>query len=170
MLHFKWCRKIVMVGLGFGMILPVGLSAENASEQHQITVRVRGEHWTYSHEQLLELADTTLANSRGTRDKPAISFEKLLFKDTGLTADQVKRVLILRRDGMPVVLQAKDLAYLDKLVLTSGADKSEQGHPWAPAPEDDATHDALLREVGSRRKHLVLRIDITPKDDVEPSH
>ena len=118
----------------------------------------------YDHEQLLELASGTLGNMRGTETKPAVPLETLLTQDTGLVLSDIAMVIVLRTSGQPVILRGKHLPYIEKIVLTSGDMKlGDTVHPWALAPEDEATYDDLIATLGSRRKHNVYRIDIHPK-------
>ena len=150
-------------------VLPSLVWAKEASKKAapakdpQIEVRVAKEVWTYTHKQLLEMATTTIPNLRGTRKKPAIPLSSVLYKDTGLSPEQVESVTVITDHGMPTVLQGKDLVFLDKLVLTSGTDKGKFGHPWSMAPINEKIYKKLHKTMGSRRRHGVIRIDIVRK-------
>lgn len=145
-------------------LAPAEVLAESALDMH-----VRGKVWTFSHEQLMAMTEPdALPNMRGTRTKPALALDRLIREKAGLEPEQLQRVIVLRVDGLPVIIRGETLQYLDRLVLTSGPDKHGEPHPWSLAPADEATHEALIREVGARRKHLVNRIDIVPLESVEP--
>ncbi len=138
--------------------------AQADEEPPAITVQTGKKHiWTYTHEQLLAMAKVDFLNQKGTRMKPAIPLETLLFKDTGMSLDMVREVFISVRQGMITVFRGDDLAYLDNFVLMSGPDKNGQPHFWSMAPEDDATYRAFSSVMGSNRRHDVYRIDITEK-------
>jgi len=130
-----------------------------------ITVRYGKAARTYTREQLLALATETLPNMKGTRKKPAIPFETILFKDTRITRDKVERVILIGKKT--TILRGNDLAYLNRLVLVTGADKDGKPHMWALAPKDEETYKAVSAHMGSRRKGGIYRIDIHLKGDVE---
>ena len=137
--------------------------ADEEKPAHSITVKVSDKTtWTYTRAQLLDMATETLPNRTGTRNNPAIPLSKILFKDTGLSADQVQMVFLIGIKKI-VVLRGNDLAYLDRLVLKSGLDKAGQPHPWALAPKDDEAYRAVAAHMGSPRKKEIYRIDILPK-------
>ncbi|MBI4562435.1 MAG: hypothetical protein HY724_10365 [Candidatus Rokubacteria bacterium] len=145
-------------------LLAWGLATPEAQQQApQITVRVGNAAWTYTHEQLLAMANDTLPNLKGTRQKPAIPLETILFRDTGLSPEKVQMVVII--GSKTTVLRGNELKYLDKLVLATGPDKGGRPHPWAMAAEDEQTYKLLAPHMGSRRKHGIYRIDIVPKGE-----
>lgn len=155
---------LLLLGL---LLVPVGTAL--AEEEPTLTVRYRSSAWTYSHEELLALATERIGNMRGTGDKPAIPFEVLVLEKTGIPLDEIDMVVTLRGSSQPVILRGNELAMIYKLVLASGEDKpTGEPHEWALATEDEETYQALARTFGSRRKHHVYRIDITPKLEPAP--
>jgi hypothetical protein len=130
-----------------------------------LTVRYGKVARTYTHDQLLALATGTLPNMKGTRKKPAIPFETILFKDTGITRDKVERVFLIGKKS--TILRGNDLAYLNRLVLATGPDKDGKPHMWALAPTDEETYKVVRAHMGSRRKGGIYRIDIHLKGNVE---
>jgi len=129
-----------------------------------ITVRYGKTAKTYTREQLLAMATEMLPNLKGTRKKPAIPLETILFKDTGITRDRVERVFLIGKKS--TILRGNDLAYLNRLVLATGPDKDGKPHMWALAPKDEETYKAVRAHIGSRRKGGIYRIDIHLKGDV----
>ena len=129
-----------------------------------ITVRYGKTAKTYTHDQLLAMATEMLPNLKGTRKKPAIPLETILFKDTGITRDRVERVFLIGKKS--TILRGNDLAYLNRLVLATGPDKDGKPHMWALAPKDEETYKAVRAHIGSRRKGGIYRIDIHLKGDV----
>jgi len=129
-----------------------------------ITVRYGKTAKTYTREQLLAMATEMLPNLKGTRKKPAIPLETILFKDAGITRDRVERVFLIGKKS--TILRGNDLAYLNRLVLATGPDKDGTPHMWALAPKDEETYKAVRAHMGSRRKGGIYRIDIHLKGDV----
>lgn len=158
------CAVVISVLTGFvtwGPATP-GAWAQEKSPDLSITVRVSDQAWTYSREQLMEMATETLPNRTGSRKNPAILLSRVLFKDTGLSADQIQMVFVITTSKI-AVFRGSDLAYLDRLVLKTGPDKRGQPHHWALAPLDAETYRAIAAHMGSPRKKQVYRIDILPK-------
>lgn len=129
----------------------------------EIQVHLAKQVWTYTHDQLMEMATTTIPNLRGTRKKPAVPLASVLYKDTGLKPEHVESVTVVTDHGMPTVIQGEDLMFIPKLVLASGADKGKFGHPWSMAPINEKIYKQLHQTMGSRRRHGVIRIDIVRK-------
>lgn len=129
----------------------------------EIKVRLAKQVWTYTHDQLMEMATATIPNLRGTRKKPAVPLASVLYKDTGLKPDDLESVTVVTDHGMPTVIQGKELEFIPKLVLASGEDKGKFGHPWSMAPINEKIYKQLHQTMGSRRRHGVIRIDLVRK-------
>jgi hypothetical protein len=155
------------LALGWGGAAPgAGAQAKvppSAGPDPSITVRISGNAWTYSHDQLLAMARASIPNRRGNRQNPAIPLDVILFKDTGLAIDQVQAVFLI---GAKVsVLRGGDLAYLSRLALKTGPDKQGRRHPWSLAPLDDEAFRAVAPHMGSHRRKEIYRINIVLKPD-----
>ena len=153
---------MLVVVLMWGFSSPMGWAQQ---KDPVLTVRIGKVSRTYTREQLLALATETLPNMKGTRKKPAIPLETILFKDTGIPRDKVERVILIGKKT--TILRGNDLAYLNRLVLATGSDKDGKPHMWALAPKDEETYKAVSAHMGSRRKGGIYRIDIHLKGDVE---
>jgi len=142
-------------------VLVWGLAAAAGSAQPGapiLTVRYGKVARTYTRDQLLAMATEAIPNLKGTRKKPAIPLEALLFKETGIPRDKVERVFLIGKKT--TILRGRSLAYLDRLVLATGPDKDGRPHMWALAPKDEETYRAVAAHMGSRRKGGIYRIDI----------
>lgn len=128
-----------------------------------IVVRLGTAAWTYTEEQLRLMATDYLPNQKGTRRKPAIPLEVLLFRDTRVSPDRVFMVFVI---GEKItVLRGDDLRYLDRLVVATGEPKGNVPHKWSLAAEDEDTYRKLSAHMGSRRKGGIYRIDIVLKGE-----
>lgn len=136
---------------------------EPQTTEPRLTLRVGKASWTYTEEQLRAMATDTLPNLKGTKKKPAIPLEVLLFRDTKVAPDRVEMVFLI--GDKITVLRDSDLKYFDKLVLATGEPKGGKLHKWSLAPEDEATYKAVSAHMGSRRKGGIYRIDIVLKGE-----
>ncbi|MFQ5415848.1 MAG: hypothetical protein ACE5FL_02245 [Myxococcota bacterium] len=157
----------VLLTTGAGSFAARADEDDSAGADPSITVRMGNSAWTYSHEQLLAMATTSIPNLRRTKQKKALPLASLLFKDTGLRLDQVDTIFVIPKSGMVTILKGKDLAHVEQLVLATGVDKHGSSHPWAMAAASPQAYEALKRTMGSPRKHKIERIDIVPKQSAE---
>ena len=140
------------------------VSAMQGDGETVFTIRHRGQAWELSQKDMMALATTELRNHRENRAKPAIPLEKLLAV-TGLSFDQIGRVILLRGEGSPVIIRPSDMRYVEHLVLSTGPMLERKG-AWELSPEDETTYEALSEIMGSRRKHDVTRMDVTLREDL----
>jgi hypothetical protein len=151
----------------FGAIACALAGTANANgfvdHDNSITVRVGKATWRYEDADLRKMATAEIPNMRGTRKKPAIPLEALIYRDTGIDSKTIESVTVIPGDGMPSLLRGADLARLKDLVITTGPEKAGAPHGWALAPKSEEVYRAAREDFGSRRRRIVVAIDLVEK-------
>jgi hypothetical protein len=150
----------VVVGLSFAGIAVLGAEPIRAAEERAaapaLLLKVDKKAYPYSLDQLKAMATVEYVNFRGTKRDPAVPLDVLVTRDTRLSPERIRMVVVIGETRV-LVIEGERLTYLKDLVLKFGA------NTMSLAPRTPEAEQALRPLWGKPRIEGVERIDVKPK-------